>query len=445
LCAVIIAAILANVLSHRRDYYRHSNLNMNQEPRSALARLKSNQLSIYAILITMLPRVLILHNRYPIEGGEETVCRTDFKLLQDYGHEVELVEKSCDEYFALSAPNRMLNQIWSGSSYHWFQNKLEAYRPDVVHVHNTYPALSPSVLYAAKKSGVAVVQTLHNFRLLCPQGSFYRDGQSCRECLGKAIPWPAVLHNCNGSRQHSLAITAATSAHNMASTWQNCVDLFIAPSDIVRDLYIEAGWKPQTIVVKPHACYPDPEVGAVPQDREPFVLFAGRLDQMKGLDTVLQAWQNSEVSSRWQLKIAGDLTALNDAGTMHNVDTLGRRSHQEVLDLMRRASAFLFASKGPETFGMTIVEAFACGTPVIASNVASNNGLVQDGMSALVFAPGDVQALSNRLVQLAGSDELRLSLARSGRLEFENNYAGSIVYSQMLSIYRQAMALSSKC
>src|SRR5438132_7136589 len=204
-------------------------------------------------------KILIVHNFYKQSGGEDQCVAAEVALLQAHGHEVIPYNVHYDAIDTLGRLEVASRTIWSRAAYHEIRELIRAHRPQIAHFHNTFPLISPAAYYAARAEGVGVVQTLHNFRLLCPNALFFRNGRVCEQCLGRSIPWPGIVHKCyRGSRVASAAAATMAAVHRMLSTWREAVDVYIALTQFSRQKFIAGGLPPQKLVVKPNFVYPDP-------------------------------------------------------------------------------------------------------------------------------------------------------------------------------------------
>jgi glycosyltransferase involved in cell wall biosynthesis len=312
---------------------------------------------------------------------------------------------------------------------------IRSYRPHVVHVHNTWLAVSPAVYWAGKRHGARVVQTLHNYRLLCPNGLFLRNGRPCELCKTKALAFPGVAFGCyRGSRTQTLLVAATVAAHRALGTWREKVDRFIAPTQFARQRFLEGGLPPGKIVVKPHFVFPDP--GARP-DLGSYALFAGRLSSEKGVETLLAAWR---LLPEVPLKIAGNgpmmAWARHQAVPMSQVEVLGWRSREDVLRLLKGARLLVVPSLCYETFSISVVEAYACGVPVVASRLGALAEIVEDGRTGRLFTPRDVEELAARVRGAWGNPQWVGAAGKEARREYEARYTAQRNYEMLWDIYR---------
>lgn len=385
-------------------------------------------------------RILFLHNRYQNAGGEDKVVHAEIALLRAKGHEVELIEEHNDGIVTwIRAANTALESVYSTSSARRVQAQIDSFKPDLVHVHNFFPRLSPSVHYACHKSRIPVVQTLHNYRLLCPASTFLRDGHICEECMGKGIPWPAIQHGCyRKSRLASAAVVNMLSIHRGLRTWSRTVSRFIALTEFARAKFIEGGLPEEAITVKPNFVSPDPGIGI---GKGSYALFVGRLSEEKGLDTLLAAWR--QLPATYQLKIVGDgpmaATVTDAASTLPNIECLGPRNTEDVARLMADATILVLPSISYETFGLVLIEALAAGLPVIASRLGAMAELVADGETGILFTPGSGKDLATAVAWAFSHPKELEPMRRNARDTFEQKYSSEASYTLLTNIYQSAI------
>lgn len=382
-------------------------------------------------------RILSVHSRYQIRGGEDECQEAEVSLLREMGHLVEVYEENNERVAMLGTLRIAFRTVWSEEAYQTVRRRLIEQPYDVVHVQNFFPLISPSVYYAAKAEGIPVVQTLHNYRLLCPNGLFFRDGHVCEDCLGKSVTSPGVLHACyRSSRAATGVVTAMLTAHRIIQTWTEMVDVYIALSEFAKQKFVEGGLPAKKIVVKPNFVNPDPEPG---EGREGYALFVGRLSPEKGVRTLLSAWKL--LRGKVPLKIVGDGPLANlvseAAKLVPGVDWLGRMPAAEVYELMGEAAFLIFPSEWYETFGRVAIEAFAKGTPVIASNIGAIAELVDSGRVGLQFCPGDPKELAAKVEWLLAHPAELAQMRREARAEFEAKYTAQKNYQRLIEIYAQ--------
>lgn len=383
--------------------------------------------------------ILSIHNRYQIRGGEDESREAEQRLLTENGHEVDVYEDTNDRVPELGKVRVAIRTVWSQESYKIVRQKLQKNAYDLIHVQNFFPLISPSVYYAAKAEGVPVVQSLRNYRLMCANSYFFRDGRVCEDCMGKFVPWPGIVHACyRDNRAGTVAVAAMQTAHRILPTWTKMVDVYITLTHFARQKFIEAGLPSEKIVVKPNFVSTNPTVG---QGKGGYAFFVGRLSPEKGLDTLLRAWEY--LGGQIPLKIVGDGPLANmveaAASRFPNIEWLGRRPLQEVYELVGEAKFLIFPSQWYETFGRVAVEAFAKGTPVIAANIGAIAELVDSGRTGLLFRPGDREDLIRQVEWANTHPEELMQMRREARAEFEAKYTAQENYQQIMGIYQRAI------
>ncbi|MEM7125470.1 MAG: glycosyltransferase family 4 protein [Chloroflexota bacterium] len=380
--------------------------------------------------------ILIIHNYYQQPGGEDLVFASEMKLLEENGHTVTKYTLHNDAVTDLSKWALAKNTLWNHTSYREIRVLIQKVQPDIVHVHNTFMLISPSVYYAAKSVRIPVVQTLHNFRLLCPASNLYRDQKICEDCLSKFIPWPAAIHRCyRKSRLQTLGVIAMLTFHRWCHTWQRQIDIYIALTEFARTKFIEGGLPPDKIVVKPNFTFPDP---GLKRSRGRYALFVGRLTEEKGLMTMIESWHKLDAIP---LKIVGDgplkkkLAHYVDNERMHAVELLGYNSHEQTIEYMKSASFLVFPSQWYEGFPMTISEAFACGLPVIAARLGAMAEIVEHEYTGLLFDANCRTDLSKKVHWAWDHPDLMEQMGRNARREYQQKYMPEKNYQELLSIY----------
>lgn len=389
-------------------------------------------------------KVVLVHNFYRQAGGEDVVFQSEKRLLEGAGHTVIPYVRSNMELKDDSLVHRIgivADMIWSQQARQSFAAILDAERPDLVHVHNTFLVISPSIYSACSERGIPVVKTIHNFRLLCPGASFSRNGVICEECQDHSL-FRSVLHGCyRHSRPATAAIALTLTTHRALGTWQRLVTRYIALTDFAKEKFVRAGFPSDKFVVKPNFADPDP---GERHGTGEFALFIGRIDQTKGSRVLLDAWQKLPV--KYPLHVVGDgpdlpwLQARVRELRLSEVTFSGRLPHSEAVQAVKDSRFTLVPSTWYEGFPMCIVESFACGTPVLCSRLGGMSTIVDDHVNGLHFNPSDPQDLA-KTVEWAWNHPLELAwMGRAARRKYENNYTAEKNYSQLMDIYGQAMA-----
>ncbi len=387
-------------------------------------------------------RVILAHTFYRQPGGEDVVFHSEEKALREAGHRVWTFTLHNDDIADGRPLRAAVDTVWNGAAARRVRQMVSATEADVVHFHNTFPLMSPACLRAARAAGAAVVQTLHNYRLYCPAGTFLRDGAPCHSCTESVWPWPAVRHGCyRGSRPASAVAASMLGAHRALGTWRHRVDRFIALSEHGRKRFAALGLPEELLSTKPNFVSPDPGPGPGPGER-PSVLFVGRLSEEKGVQTVLDA--AARLQGSVDVRVIGR-GPLDDAvrraeDRCPGLTWIGSVPHEEVLHEMGRALAVLVPSVWDEPFGRTVVEAFAKSTPVIASRTGALPELVGDGVNGLLVPPGDADAVVGAVRSLRADPDRAARMRASARATFLDRFTEARNVAQLVDIYRQALA-----
>jgi glycosyltransferase involved in cell wall biosynthesis len=381
-------------------------------------------------------KVLAVHNAYQHAGGEDVVFESETRLLESHG---VAVRRYVEHNATIAGTNRVAlaaRAIWNPSTYARVSSLLATERPDVVHVHNTMPLVSPSVYAAAWDSGVPVVQTLHNFRLLCPGALLLRDGVVCEKCLGTSTFWPAVVHACyRGSRAATATVAATVATHSALGTWTR-ISRFIALSAFTRSKFIQAGWPPDKFVVQPNFAALDP--GMRPPTAGDYVLYVGRLSPEKGLATLLEAYRR--VPTAPVLKIAGDGPLLSlKTSTDPGVEWLGHQTRASVIELLRNAAVLIVPSESYETAPLAIIEAFAVGTPVITTRLGAMAEMVDDGVTGRHFSAGEPGDLARTITWALHHRPEMAAMASRARRVFDQRYTAERHFISLMEIYQEVI------
>lgn len=384
-------------------------------------------------------RCLLVHNRYRrVEpSGENVVFDAEAAELASRGHEVEVWSVSSDEiadYGALQRLGLPFRAIWSGESADELRTAVRKFRPDVVHLHNTFPLITSSVIPMLRREGIPTVATVHNYRLACAGGSLYRNGRVCHDCVGK-VQWRGVVHRCY--RGSALATAPIAVGNALSMRHWNRLDAILALSSEQRSLLVAAGLDPERVLVKPNFVR---DFGVTAQIERSGVVYVGRLADTKGLPTIIAAWR--ELAARGRsipLQIIGDgplreeVIKLSDEND--DVQFMGRIERDAVIETVRSSTAVLLPSSWEETFGLTVVEAMCVGTPVIATSHGSFTDIVTDGHDGLLVPPDDVSSLVQAVERLHDDLALVARLGGNGRDTYEKRYVPDVVMSQLEAVY----------
>ena len=384
-------------------------------------------------------RILIAHNRYQQPGAEDQVFAAEADLLAEHGHEVFRYELHNNSINSTGKLKVARNTIWNPQSADEVRQLVRHHRIEVAHFHNIFPVMSPSVYPAAHDEGAAVVQTLHNFRLVCPGNTMFRDNHLCSDCLGKSFPWPSVVHACyRGDRQATTVSAAMLAYHRARGTWSKSIDVYVALSEFNRSLFCRAGFAPASLFVKPNFLKSDPGPGVY---RRPGALFVGRLIPEKGISTLLAAWQR--IGSRLPLTILGDGPLRDEVASAAEssdgaVRWLGWRTRSEVDEALGAASVVISPSVWIEAGPLSVIESFARGTPVIASRLGSLAEFVKPDVSGYLFEPGNPASLVEAIETFLKRPDGGSKMGETARGIFLDTYSAGPAYTNMLALYDYA-------
>jgi glycosyltransferase involved in cell wall biosynthesis len=388
-------------------------------------------------------RILLVHEYYRERGGEDVAFEADADLLTAAGHDVETLtfnnteipdSPSIRERIELFA-----STIWSREAAARVARKIGETGAEVVHFHNTFPLASPAVLAVASKIRVPTVMTLHNYRLICPSATLFREGKVCEDCVSSFLPFPAVMHSCyRGSRLQSAAVATMSTIHKVLHTWERNVDLFITPSEFLRQSLVRSGMPESRIEVRSNAV---PHPSALEAERGDDFLFVGRLVDYKGVAALLNAWEGRPDLPHLRIVGGGEMEHLvrEAAAANSNIDYLGEMSHDDVYREMRKARALVVPSIWYETQGLTILEAFACGLPVIGSRIGAIPEAVIDGQTGLLFEPDAHQELVARVEWALGHRAEMEAMGAEAEALFHRRYSPEASISRLLALYDQVL------
>jgi glycosyltransferase involved in cell wall biosynthesis len=401
---------------------------------------------------------VVVHSRYRsvAPSGENRVVDQEGEALAGLGHEVIRFERRSDDIEGWSKARKAAlpaRVVWNGAARRDLRATLRAHRPDVVHLHNTFPLLSASVLYACRDESVPVVATIHNYKLACASGDFFRDGVVCHDCSGR-LPGPALRHGCyRGSLPATAPVALAMTAHRQA--WRSLVSAYAFISAAQRDLLGEVGLPQERVFVR-HNLIPA-RVSAARQaaggrERQPVVMYAGRLDAAKGLPVLMAGWDRylAAQASRGRagdpglgLVIAGsgplerDVTAW--AATRPSVRLAGQLDPAACAETMATARAVVLPSAWEETFGLAAVEAMALGVAPVAAGHGSFPELITDGVDGVLFSPGDPGALASALADVGQHPDRYAGYGDQARKTYEQRFDPADSMQRLLDIYRYAI------
>jgi glycosyltransferase involved in cell wall biosynthesis len=379
-------------------------------------------------------RILQVHCAYREPGGEDSVVNSEAALLRDAGHSVETFAVSNPQTGVAAAVSLGLS-LWNPFSARALRTTLEAFHPDIVHVHNTWYTLSAAILREMKRLDVPVVMTLHNYRLLCANGLLFRDGSPCVDCVERGNIH-GVVHRCyRDSLVASMASASNVAVHGGGRTWSRAVDAFIVPSHFAGSLFERGGLDVEKFRYRFHSTA-DPGKRRSFPDVATKVVYAGRLSVEKGADVAIEAWMRAAPAGL-NLIVAGDgpLRQTLEARADASVTFLGHLDKADVRQLLLGSRALLFPSVCYETQGMAVLEALGAGVPVVASALGGTPEILGDAAAALV-RPGDVEHWADAITRLT-DDEFVARKGSQSRERFVEKFSDDIGRSTLETIYRE--------
>lgn len=384
-------------------------------------------------------KILQCHNFYQHPGGEDQVFQDEASLLRSHGHDVIQFTRHNDAIGQMPSWQLALRTVWNRQTSGELRRTIRRERPAIVHFTNTFPLISPAAYYAVRKEGVKVVQSLHNYRLLCPNALFLRNGGPCEACLGKAVAWPAVRYACyRNDRKATAVVVGMLAFHRALGTWSRAVDLYLALTEFGRRKFIQGGIPAEKIAVKPNFAPVDPGPA---KGAGGYAVFVGRLSAEKGIETLLAAW--TQYALEVPLMIVGDgpladrvrqAVALNP-----RIQWLGQQPSERVIEIIGAATLLVLPSITYEGFPKTIVEAFSRGTPVVGSNFGAMAELIDDGRTGLLFAPGDALGLCDSVKRLYANRDALGPMRMAARQEFEQKFTSAANYQILMAAYRRVL------
>lgn len=378
-------------------------------------------------------RILVVHNRYQLAGGEDAVVQAEVELLRRNGHAVEAYLRDNGELRDMNAVNAFAQTLWSRRTAGDVEALVRTFRPDVIHAHNTFALVSPSLYWHASRLGIPVVQTLHNFRLFCVQGMFLHESRVCEDCMGR-VPWRGVARKCyRESGAQSAAVATMLAMHRALGTYRHKVTRYIALNEFCRQKFIEGGLPASRIAVKPNFV----DIERPPMRVRAGGLYVGRLSPEKGIDVLVSAVQKVP---HVRLEVIGSGPLGSSVAGHPQITSAGWLQPEEIYERMRRRAYLVMPSIWYENFPRTLVEAFANGLPVIASRLGAMRELIEHGRTGLLFEPGSAEDLARHIEWAEAFPEKMRSMGENARKLYEARYTSRHNYQRLVAIYEDALA-----
>lgn len=383
-------------------------------------------------------KVLIVHNQYQLAGGEDTVAENEGNLLRENGHEVFYYTRTNKEIERMNPMQKAvagLGTLFSWKAYREISKLIIDHGIQIVHVHNTVPLVSPSVYYAAKKHGCKVVQSIHNMRMLCPTGMMVRNESICEECVTKGLRC-AVRHGCyRGSKLQSLLLSGSIALHRRLGTYTKKVDAYLVTTEFNYRM-LQKVVPEDKIYFKSY--FSDSETWDIAKKRHAYYIYISRVEYLKGIFVALKAFARLPGQRLLVMGVGPGEEAAHkyvEDNQLENIEFLGFKTKQEMLELLYHAKALVFPTQWYEGFPMTIVESMAVGTPVIGSNIGNVGTIIKDGVNGLTFQYDDPDDLVEKIHYLEDHEEVARKIEEGAQADFIEHHTFERVYQQTYEIY----------
>ncbi len=397
-------------------------------------------------------RILLVHNYYNSDfpSGENQAFEVEKRMLIFYGHDVEVFTYHSDTIKKSSIFTLLrvsLFVAWNPAAYIKIKKVLTQFKPDVVHIHNTYPLISPSIFYAISPT-IATIMTLHNYRLTCANGIPFRNNKICIECINKRSIFPSLYHKCyKNSLLYTIPSATNIALHRLLKTWKNKVNSFIVLTEFQKKMIIKSGIiSSDSVYIKPNF-YMGKPVATSYRDRLDYVVFVGRLSSEKGLETLIDAWCILGDNAP-ELRLIGDgplkESLEKKAAGMRSIHFLGQVDPKGVKVHIAHAKLLILPSKCFEGFPMVLHEAFAFGTPVLVSDMDPLTSIVINNVNGLIFKTNSPSSLVSTFLNAWRSPSLLRRLSVGSRHSYDENYNMDVSYKKLIQIYEQSIKVA-KC
>lgn len=386
-------------------------------------------------------RILLIHNYYQQRGGEELAFENEISILKAGGHDVESVifKNETSSGFA-GKSGAAIFAVYNFISAKKLKKVIRFFKPDVIHIHNMFFVASPSLLFVAGKLRIPVIVTLHNYRLICCNAVLLRDNKVCELCVNKSLPLHGIRYKCyRRSAIQSAWMTGITGVHKLLKTWEHKVTAYIVLTEFARKklLHSSLGASQEQMVIKPNFVF-DPGDGKFP--REDFFLFAGRISPEKGIESLIEAFTGL---NEYKLMIAGDGPDKDrlQEKYKHNTNIIfaGKINREELLGILKRCKALIVPSLWYEMLPFIIIEAFATGTPVLASKLGSMQEMISDGYNGIHFIAGDISDMRNKIISFAAKADQNYNMYQNARKTYLDKYHPDQHYQSIINIYKGAI------
>lgn len=389
-------------------------------------------------------RILLVHNFYGSEApsGENRVVEMEKRMLTARGHKVEVFFRESDVIRAQGLRGKIKGALitpWNWMAFFSIRKKIRSFRPDIVHVHNTFPLITPAIFWGIPRS-IKTVLTLHNYRTMCPAAFPMREGKVCLRCIDKRNVWDALRFGCyRKSRLATFPLVVCVAMHRWLGTW-NRVNVFIVLSEFQKEIFSRCGFEKSRIFVKGNFCDLQTHFDLdTPKQKSEVVVYVGRISAEKGIQTLVDAWRLLGENAP-TLRIIGDGELLAEIRRttldIQKIEWIGKIPFAGVVDSIKQAKLLVLPSEWYETFGMVVVEAFALGVPVAVSDIGALPSIVKNGWTGVVFPPGDSQKLCKVIRRLWANQGKLSEMGLNAYKEYIAKYTEQANYQRLMEIYK---------
>jgi len=388
-------------------------------------------------------KILQLHNSYIYKGGEDVVVELENNLLTEYGHSVFQLKRENKKEIRNFVDKFTIakNLSYSNYSKELVDKEIKKIRPNIVHVHNFFPLWTTSIFDACIDNNIPIVLTLHNYRTICANGLFFRENKVCEKCLNHSSYY-SVLYGCyQNSRFKSIPVAKMITNNRKKNIWESKINRFIVFTNFAKKKYIQANFPKSKISVKPNYNPTQILPTTINKDLKKNCIYVGRISEEKGITALLKAWENIN----FPLKIFGDgpikhLINKNQA----NITFLGNQPKNIIIAEMQLAKFLIFPTECYEGFPMTILESFASGLPVLASNIGSISEIIKNKYNGILFKPGNIIDLREKINWILSNPDECEKITQNALKEFSIKYSKEKNYELLIKIYKEAMEDQSK-
>lgn len=385
-------------------------------------------------------KIVLCHNYYQIPGGEDRVFEDECELLRSRGHNVHVVTKHNRDLHGSRRTTLLRNAVWNAGTFSELNRIAHDIQPDIAHFTNLFPIFSPAAYWAFQKNRIPVVQSLHNYRMICPGSLLMRKERFCQKCVGKKFAWPGVVHGCYRKSRVLTAVAAASNAfHRTIGTWDSKVDRYIALTEFSREQFVKGGIPEGKLVVKPNFVLRQSEFRESSDSN--YSIYVGRLSHEKGVGVLLDAWKDIDPSIHLKIAGSGPLeSAVRKAdASSPNIQFLGELQHADVMQQIANARVAIVPSVSVETFGRVVIEAYCVGTPVIASDIGAIAENVCHGETGWLVKPNDASAIVKSVRSMFADNGEAERMGQVAIRRYQEKYSTNANYDQLVSIYQDVI------